>query len=230
MCHCAPSLLTCVLHRCECAAWQNEIADCDFGLRRANTAKTGQYNHADAEEWTRGKQVNDMVHRGKASVRDFKVALKKEKCKFKYHDGKRWQYRIKPGHFSVPLFLAVGTGLRSSSTEMPTIYVLDAWGQRHMGAEAHKGAERKFTMFEAIRDFVMELEGGEPPSEISISCLIHAISNDASPSDVAAGAKEGYPPVGVIKGCPFIVGRLDGTIIAGREDLLEGFLFKMGLR
>ena len=198
------------------------MADCDFGLRRADTSKTGQLNRADPLEHTRGKPVNDRVLRGKASVRNFRIDLEEQTFEIRYaNSGNRG---IRKGLAHLQLFLAVGTGLRATSPEMPEVYILDCWAWG-----GGKDAGTKATMLSAITEFITKLENVEP-KRTNVSNIIMAISKDAPPSVVKDGAKEGYPPVGVIKGCPFIVGTLDGGKIAGREDLVEGFLFKMGIK
>ena len=124
------------------------------------------------------------------------------------------------GDSHVPLFLAVGPGLRSASPQPPTIYILDSWKWK-----ANKGHD-KFCMLNALKAFATDLHGREP-THVNVRSMLRNISVDVPPTKIKS--KAGYPSAGVIWGCPFIVGKLDGSRIAGRADLVEGFRQKMGL-
>ena len=80
-------------------------------------------------------------------------------------------------------------------------------------------------MSSAIIDFVTKLEN----VALTRDRANHLLKEISSNAPASSKAKKGYPQLGVIKGCPFIVGTLDGGKIAGREDLVEGFRFKMGI-
>lgn len=184
------------------------VAECDFGLRAKDRARTRQLNTRD-DQGRYGGHINDMVRAGKWQVMK---ALEKEE----------------------PFLLVVGPGIHPELfDEKPSMYWVDQVKAPKGGGFHGKElkAAGKLWLAEAIRLALNDHRRLDSLDEKQIQGKVnHAVELIRDPTEEGEIATNlvGIPKSGVIGGLAFLFVYKDGRIV-GRFDLVEAFKRKIGM-